>query len=127
MNTPKYAPQYSGNDLSCTNCHLNGGQKEKALPLVGVAETFPGYNKRGGRLFSLEGRKAPAETWPSPRSEEVLALSAYITWLSEGLPVGQKATSPSRSWTPSAARSCTGRSAPPATGLTGRASSSART
>lgn len=115
MNTPKYAPQYSGNDLSCTNCHLNGGQKEKALPLVGVAQTFPEYNKRGGRLFSLEERilgcflrsmnavntpgaagkgrheNAPVEAWPSPRSEEVLALSAYITWLSEGLPVGEKA------------------------------------
>lgn len=114
MNTPKYAPRYSGNDLSCTNCHLNGGQKERALPLVGVASLFPEYNKRAGRLISLEERvvgcflrsmnganaeaardagrheNAAAETAPSPRSPEVLALSAYIAWLSEDQPMGQK-------------------------------------
>lgn len=114
MDTPKHAPQYSGNDLSCTNCHLNGGQKERALPLVGVASLFPEYNKRAGRPISLEERvvgcflrsmnganaegarragrheNAPAEVAPSPRSPEVLALSAYIAWLSEGQPMGRK-------------------------------------
>lgn len=111
--TPKYAPQYSGNNLACQNCHLNGGQREKALPLVGIANVFPEYNKRAGRMFSLEDRiigcfmrsmngvKAPGaaraarhenaqgEIAPSPRSKEVLAVAAYLTWLSEGLPNGK--------------------------------------
>jgi thiosulfate dehydrogenase len=54
--TKEYAPRFSGNDLSCGDCHLNGGQREKALPLVGVAGVFPEFNKRAGRKFSLDDR-----------------------------------------------------------------------
>lgn len=106
--TPKNAPQYSGNDLSCRHCHLNAGQKEGALPLAGIANVFPQYNGRAGRLFSLEDRivgcfmrsmngvnapgakglgrneNAAGEIAPSPRGKEVLAVAAYLTWLSEG-------------------------------------------
>lgn len=103
-NTPNEAPQFTANKMSCSNCHLNAGQREKALPLVGVAGVFPEYNKRAGRLFSLEdriigcfarsqnstgaarsltsGNEGPEV--PSPASKEVLAISAYITWLSQG-------------------------------------------
>ncbi|HEX6694768.1 MAG TPA: hypothetical protein VF035_08745, partial [Longimicrobiales bacterium] len=33
-NTPTAAPALTGNGLSCGSCHLNGGQKEGAWPLV---------------------------------------------------------------------------------------------
>ena len=107
INTPIKAKQFTGNALSCSNCHLNAGQREKAMPLVGVAGMFPEYNKRQGRLISLEDRivgcflrsqNAMAakrasirndETMPQTDSKEVLALSAYITWLSGGYPVGK--------------------------------------
>lgn len=111
-NTSREIPQISHNALSCNNCHLNAGQREKALPLVGVATVFPEYNRRAGRLFSLEDRivgcflrsqnavppdgrvssheNDTSETFPSTRSKEVLALSAYITWLSRDLAVGVK-------------------------------------
>jgi thiosulfate dehydrogenase len=112
-NTSHEAPQFSRNKLSCNNCHLNGGQKEKAMPLVGVAAVYPEYNKRAGRTFSLEDRivgcftrsqnatggmkDQPASTKkdikgnaaPSPQSKEVRALAAYLEWLSEGYPVGK--------------------------------------
>lgn len=110
--TGRYAPKYVSNQLTCQNCHLNAGQREGALPLVGIANLFPEYNKRAGRLFSLEdrivgcflrsmnGANAPgpgerhensaSEIAPSPRSPEVLAVSAYLTWLSQGLPSGEK-------------------------------------
>lgn len=115
MNTPAAAPRLVGNRLSCNNCHLNGGQREKAMPLVGVAAVYPEYNKRSGRLFSLEDRIVGCflrsqnatgviprlqtrgssvendSTGLSTRSEEVLALSAYINWLSSGFPIGQSA------------------------------------
>src|SRR5436309_13404622 len=32
--TPHEAPQFSLSKLSCNNCHLNAGQKAKAMPLV---------------------------------------------------------------------------------------------
>ena len=41
---------------SCNNCHLNAGQRERALPLVSVAGLFPEYNRRAGRLISLGDR-----------------------------------------------------------------------
>ena len=55
-NTPHEAPRLAPGGMSCSNCHMNGGQREKSLPLVGVAGMFPEYNRRAGRLFSLGDR-----------------------------------------------------------------------
>jgi thiosulfate dehydrogenase len=114
MQTPLEAPRSTANRLSCGNCHLNGGQRERALPLVGVAGVFPEFNKREGRPFSLEDRivgcfmrsenatgiagdssKGEDDSlnpgpWPGPRTEEVAALAAYIQWLSDGIRSGEK-------------------------------------
>lgn len=93
--TPALAPAYVGNALTCGNCHLNAGQREGALPLVGIAGLFPQYRARDGRLVSLEDRirgcflRSMDGTAPPYDSPELLALSAYITWLSEGQPVGE--------------------------------------
>jgi thiosulfate dehydrogenase len=97
------AARFTGNDLSCGNCHLNAGQRDRALPMVGVAAAFPEYNKRQAVLISLEDRivgcflrslnatgflaSGKAASLPTASSAEVLALSAYITWLSEGQPL----------------------------------------
>ncbi len=54
--TPRYARRSVAASLSCSSCHLNAGQKEGALPLIGIASVFPEYNKRCGRPFSLEDR-----------------------------------------------------------------------
>jgi thiosulfate dehydrogenase len=112
-NTPDEAARFVPGRVSCNNCHLNAGQRERALPLVNVAGMFPEYNRRAGRLISLgdrivdcflrsENATARLETngdghlaredpdlLPSPTSKEVLALSAYLTWLSRGAEVGK--------------------------------------
>lgn len=98
MNTPAEAKHLTGGQVACTNCHLNAGQRERALPLVGVASAFPEYNKRAGRLITLADRvvdcflrseNAPAATdAPTPTSKEVIAISAYLTWLSHGYAMG---------------------------------------
>jgi thiosulfate dehydrogenase len=102
-NTPAQAPRLTGGSVSCNNCHLNGGQRERALPLVGVAGQFPEYNKRAGRLITLADRvvdcflrseNATGASGPatpsavSPTSPEVLAVSAYLAWLSQGSVMG---------------------------------------
>ncbi|HEX6068278.1 MAG TPA: c-type cytochrome [Longimicrobiaceae bacterium] len=93
--TPQHAPDFVGNDLSCGNCHLNAGQRFRALPYTGIAATFPEPRRREGRLFSLEDRirgcfmRSMNGTQPPYDSEELLAVSAYITWLSSGQPVGE--------------------------------------
>jgi thiosulfate dehydrogenase len=115
-NTPQEAPQFAPGKGSCNNCHLNGGQRERAMPLVGVAAMFPEYNRRAGRLISLadrvvdcflrsqnatgrltadadgQGSQEVTAHLPSPTSREVLALSAYITWLSSGRQMGNNPT-----------------------------------
>ena len=40
-NTPTEAPHLAPSKVSCSNCHLNAGQRERSLPLVSVAGMFP--------------------------------------------------------------------------------------
>jgi thiosulfate dehydrogenase len=100
--TPREAPQLAPSKVSCNNCHLNAGQRERSLPLVGVAGMFPEYNRRSGRLFTLGDRIVDCflrsenatgsddyDELPSPTSREVLAVSAYLTWLAQGTEVGK--------------------------------------
>jgi thiosulfate dehydrogenase len=97
--TPYEASRLTHNRLSCNNCHLNAGQRELSLPLVGVDAMFPEYNKRAGRDFTLEERivgcfmrsenaTGGTET-PEPDAPEVTALAAYLRWLSRGYPKGE--------------------------------------
>jgi thiosulfate dehydrogenase len=115
-NTPVEARRFVPSEVTCNNCHLNSGQRERAMPLVGIAGVFPEYNRRGGRLISLADRivecflrsenstgilertedgAAPQvgpEALPTPTSKEVLALSAFLTWLSRGYEIGGNLT-----------------------------------
>jgi thiosulfate dehydrogenase len=103
-NTPKEAARFSPGGMSCNNCHMNGGQRERGLPLVNVAGMFPEYNKRSGRLFTLGDRIVDCflrsedatasngggeETTPTPTSKEVLSVAAYLTWLARGAEIGK--------------------------------------
>jgi thiosulfate dehydrogenase len=98
--TPREAPRLTGGKVSCINCHLNAGQRDRALPLVGVAGMFPEYNNRAARLITLPDRivdcflRSENSTahdvgqHPTTASKEVLAVAAYVTWLSRGYTVG---------------------------------------
>jgi thiosulfate dehydrogenase len=93
-NSTELAADFSGNDMDCASCHLNGGQKVKALPLVGVSGLFPQYRNRDAALVSLEERirgcfiRSMNGTAPPFDHPVTLALSAYIHWLSQGVPTG---------------------------------------
>ena len=114
-NTPGEAARFTPSKVSCSNCHLNAGQRERSLPLVAVAGMFPEYNRRAGRLYSLndriidcflrsenstgrlgqgldEGTADELEPLPTATSKEVLAVAAYITWLARGSEVGRNPT-----------------------------------
>ncbi len=105
-NTSRISPRFTGGTMTCNNCHPNGGQRDRALPLVGVAGAFPEYNKRSGRMFTLEERiigcflRSVNATGSrvdrsalrhenelegaalNPESREVQDVAAYIRWLS---------------------------------------------
>jgi thiosulfate dehydrogenase len=108
--TPTEAKAFAPGKMACSNCHLNAGQRERSLPIVAVAGMFPEYNRRSGRLYSLAdrivdcfwrsengtGSLTPAEVdegsgrgLAAPTSKEVLAIAAYITWLSRGAAMGK--------------------------------------
>ncbi len=114
-NTPAEASRFVPGKVSCNNCHLNGGQRERAMPLVAISGAFPRYNRRAGRLISLNDRIVDcflrsenatghlaadehgepivaADALPTPTSREVLAIAAYLAWLSRGYEVGKNPT-----------------------------------
>jgi thiosulfate dehydrogenase len=100
VDTPREAPRFTGGSVACINCHLNAGQRERALPLVAVAGMFPEYNNRAARLITLADRVVDCflrsenatgrgiDALPTPTDKEVLAVSAYLTWLGRGYGVG---------------------------------------
>ena len=100
VDTPHEAPKLTGGTVACANCHLNAGQRERALPLVGITGMFPEYNNRAARLISLQDRVVDCflrsenatgrgiDDLPSTSSKEVLAVTAYLTWLGRGYSVG---------------------------------------
>lgn len=93
--TPKYAPDYVGNQLSCSDCHLDGGTATFSSPMIGLPGLFPMYNKRAGRVISLVERiqecfvRSENGKPPAAGSPEMAALLAYMDWLSQGQPKGR--------------------------------------
>src|SRR5579871_751244 len=92
---PEKAMRYSGNNLSCESCHLQGGTQRFAIPMIGVYGLFPQYIGRENEVRTLEeriegcmersmnGRDLPVD------GREMKALVAYIQFLSTGVPVGK--------------------------------------
>src|SRR5258705_927998 len=87
-NTPVEAPRLAPGGMSCTNCHMNAGQRERSMPLVDVPGMFPESNRRSARPYSLgdritdcflrsensTGSQLAADQQPTPSSPEVLAI-----------------------------------------------------
>ena len=92
---PDPAKRYAGNNLACSNCHLEAGTKKFGLPIFGLFELFPQYSARLGAEITIEdrvnscmtrsmnGRALPLD------SPEMQAIVAYIKFLSSGVPAGK--------------------------------------
>jgi thiosulfate dehydrogenase len=95
-NTPKYAAQYTGNTLSCRNCHTDRGRNPRSAPLWAAAPQYPMYRSKNRTINSLAMRIADCfrysqnGTSPPADSPELLALMSYTNWLATGLPIGIK-------------------------------------
>lgn len=91
--TQSHASRYVGNALNCSQCHLQAGTQPDALPL-NVAGMYPKWRSKNGKrngiglrirecfLYSMDGIMPPED------APEVLALSAYVSYLSQGEVVG---------------------------------------
>lgn len=92
---PDAGKRYAGNNLACTNCHLNAGTKKFGLPLWGLWERFPQYSARSDSEITIEDRinscmlrSMNGKTLPQD-SPEMAAFVAYIRFLSAGTKKGE--------------------------------------
>ncbi len=96
---------YVNNKLQCKSCHLAGADGKPGTGLgmstwIGTATVFPAYSGREKTIQTLQdrsnncfmrsmnGKRLPDE------SKASLALAAYITWLSTGMPIQMSAKRP---------------------------------
>ncbi len=92
---PGAAQRYSRSGLECTNCHLDGGTRRFALPLVGIAGLYPKFSARVDAQQDLADRvndcmERSLNGRPLPRdSKEMRAILAYLTFLGSDQPAGQ--------------------------------------
>jgi len=88
--THPMSKEYVGNALNCTSCHLNNGKHEKAGTFLATATAYPAWSPRENRVITLEDRvlncfmRSCNGTRPPLGSEVSVAVTAYITSLSQG-------------------------------------------
>lgn len=94
--TPARAAAYVGNDLACSNCHLDAGRLANSAPLWGAWGVYPQYRAKNGHVNSfgerLQGCFRFSENGKAPPldSEAIVALETYAWWLARGAPTGVK-------------------------------------
>jgi len=93
--TPTYAGRYIGARMSCAACHPGGGTIRHEGSLLGQYAKFPQWNSRSHRFIALQDRVAECFLYsmngrpPPYESREMIAVTAYIAWLSRGAIVGE--------------------------------------
>jgi thiosulfate dehydrogenase len=91
----KAAPQYVGNDLSCSSCHLDAGRRPLAAPLWAAYGLYPQYRAKNGHVNSFAERLAECFHYslngkqPPPGDPVLVALETYAVFLAKGAPVGE--------------------------------------
>jgi thiosulfate dehydrogenase len=94
IDTPRNAPRYSGNALSCTHCHLDAGRKPDAAPFWAAYVAYPRWRAKDDRVSSFEERVQQCFRFsldgipPALGSVELQAITAYAHYLATGAPVG---------------------------------------
>lgn len=92
--TAAAAPQYVGNGLACSNCHLDAGRKPGAAPLWAAFVNFPAFRKKNGEINSFAKRVQDCflysmnGTPPPLGSPELLAIESYAAFMARRLPSG---------------------------------------
>jgi thiosulfate dehydrogenase len=95
FNDPDHqAPEFVGNTLRCSNCHLGEGRVANASPMWGAYVSYPQYRAKNGHVntfaerlqgcfkFSMNGKAPPLG------DKTLVALETYAYFLAKGAPVG---------------------------------------
>lgn len=98
VNTPNYVGPnsdmpFAGNNLACTNCHLDGGTRPNAVPVYVASYEYaePGqFSSRSNSYLTIEDRingcmQRSMDGSPMPEDGyEVQSMKAYFEWLATG-------------------------------------------
>lgn len=91
---------YVGNALTCSSCHLDAGTDPHAASFLGVATAYPAWSPREKRVITLEDRvlncfmRSMNGVRPPNGSKVSVAVTTYITWLSQGERLAMNAKAP---------------------------------
>ena len=91
-----HAAAFVGNDLRCSNCHLQAGRLAGSAPMWGAYVSYPAYRSKNGHVNSFEERLQGCFRFsmngkaPKLGDPVLVALESYSYWLAKGLPVGEK-------------------------------------
>lgn len=92
--TSVHAPQYVGNGLNCSNCHLDAGRKAGAAPLWAAFVNFPAFRAKNGEINTFQKRVQDCflyslnGTPPPLGGRELVAIESYAAFMARGLPSG---------------------------------------
>ncbi|MEH6471794.1 MAG: c-type cytochrome [Halopseudomonas sp.] len=99
-NTHELTKDLVGNDLKCSNCHLQGGKAKSLGTFIGTATAFPAYSAREKSVQTLQNRinncfmRSQNGKRPIIDTEASVAMATYVTWLSSGLPITMNSKKP---------------------------------
>lgn len=102
VDTRRLMKGYVRADMSCAACHIDGGTKARGGSFVGTYARFPQWNKRAHRVIALQDRLAECFLYsmngrpPAYTSKAMIAMVAYIAWLSRGTATGASQTNADR-------------------------------
>lgn len=86
----RYASRYVGNDLRCTNCHLDEGRRAGSAPMWAAYVSYPAYRAKNHHVntfaerlqgcfrYSMNGRIPPLG------DPVLVALESYAYWMALG-------------------------------------------
>jgi thiosulfate dehydrogenase len=96
VRTHRLMKGYVRADLQCADCHIAAGTQPRGGSFVGVYGRFPQWNTRAHRVIALQDRIAECflssmnGRAPAYDGKAMVAIVAYIAWLSRGTPIGAK-------------------------------------
>lgn len=95
------AHDFVGNNLSCSNCHLDAGRQAFSAPMWAAYPVYPKYRSKNKMVNTMEDRIKGCFTYsmnaqgspsggPPPYGSDVYRdLQSYFYWMSKGLPIGE--------------------------------------
>ena len=94
--TKRLLPEHVGAQMNCNSCHISQGKVPLGDPYINSYNTYPRVMPRSGKEVDLTKRingcfQRSMNGKPlNPQSSEMLAMIAYMKWLSQNTPKEQK-------------------------------------